>query len=84
MPPPVPAGPRMPTERVCTLYVGKIPAEIDDSVINELLQACGKVVKWKRTVDPETSKPKSFGFCDFMTGEGVAAQSRCQDTGFSE
>lgn len=61
----------MPAERVCTLYVGKIPPSVDDETITELLGCCGTIVKWKRSVDLDSRKPKAFGFCDFATGEGV-------------
>merc|ERR1712060_1045779 len=31
----------------------------------------GKVVKWNRAADPNTSKLTSFGFCDFEEPQGV-------------
>ncbi|EOD18541.1 putative RNA-binding protein, partial [Emiliania huxleyi CCMP1516] len=72
VPPPGPAPPaRLPPERSCTLYIGKIPAAAADAFIAELLSCCGTLMQWKRSVDPESGQSKSFGFCDFATGEGV-------------
>lgn len=54
-----------------TLYVGKIAATVDDSTIKRLLEACGPVKSWKRMSDPETNKPKGFGFCEFEEADAV-------------
>jgi len=70
----------MPAERVCTLYVGKIPPSVEDETLTELLGCCGSIVKWKRTVDLDSGKPKPFGFCDFATGEGVLRALRLLKT----
>ena len=71
-----PPGSKVPTERLCTLYVGKIPGGVNDEELLQLLQCCGSVVKWKRQVDPATGTPKAFGFCDFSTGESVLRAMR--------
>jgi len=36
-----------------------------------LLEKCGKISKWNRAADPNTSKLTSFGFCDFEDPQGV-------------
>lgn len=53
-------------ERSCTLYVGKIPEGVDDALMTALLECCGKVIKWKRSSDPASGKPKGFGFADYQ------------------
>lgn len=45
-------------EKSTTVYVGKIAASMDDSVIKTLLTACGSLKSWKRQVDPETKVAK--------------------------
>jgi RNA-binding protein 25 len=54
-----------------TLYVGKISTAVDDSVIRALLEACGKVKSWKPMLDPDTQKPKGFGFCEYEEPQGA-------------
>lgn len=54
-----------------SVYVGKIPNSVEDSIIQTLLEACGEVKSWKRAEDPETQQPKGFGFCEFEDAEGV-------------
>merc|ERR1711865_554653 len=44
-----------------TLYVGKMPPDLDDGLIRSVLEACGRVVSWKRMQDPGTGKFKNFG-----------------------
>lgn len=63
--------PLAPPEKSTTVYVGKIAASVDDSLIRSLLDACGTVRSWKPLQDPETQKPKGFGFCEFEDAEGV-------------
>ena len=64
-------GPSAGVTKSCTLYVGKIAATVDNSVIKALLDACGTVKSWKRVEDTETGKPKPFGFCEYEDAEGV-------------
>lgn len=49
----------------CTVYIGRISTEVADDFVKQLLENCGKVSKWNRAADPNTSKLTSFGFCDF-------------------
>jgi len=58
-------------EKSTTVYVGKIASSLDDSIVQSLLEACGKVKSWKRATDPETKELKGFGFCEYEDAEGV-------------
>jgi len=49
------------TEVYKKVYIGKIPMEIKDSLIERLLKACGGVEWWKRAID-SNGNPKSFGY----------------------
>merc|ERR1719428_231281 len=60
-----------PTSAPCTVYVGRISTEVSDDFVRALLEKCGKVSKWNRAADPNTSKLTSFGFCDFEDPQGV-------------
>ena len=78
-PPPAVApalGSQPPAERICTVYVGKIPEALADELLSQMLECCGKVSMWKRSTDPESGKQKGFGFCDFSTGEGALRAMR--------
>ncbi|XP_052173187.1 RNA-binding motif protein 25 isoform X2 [Diospyros lotus] len=61
-----------PTEKPqTTVYVGKIAPTVENDFILSLLQLCGPVKNWKRVQDPTNGTPKSFGFCEFESAEGV-------------
>merc|ERR1711945_49856 len=45
--------------------------EVSDEFVKQLLEKCGKVSKWNRAADPNTSKLTSFGFCDFEDQQGL-------------
>ncbi len=70
MPPPRPMPPA-PVSKATTVYVGKIAATVEDSVIKKLLEACGSVKSWKLMKEPDSNAHKGFGFCDFYDAEGV-------------
>ena len=63
--------PQLMPEKSTTVYVGKIAASVDDAVVRSSLDACGTVKSWKPLQDPETQKPKGFGFCEFEDAESV-------------
>lgn len=54
------------------VYVGKLKAEVDNSLVQELLTCCGLVEKWNRAVDPSTDLPKAFGFCTYRNARAAA------------
>lgn len=54
------------------VYVGKLKAEVDNSLVEELLWCCGRVDKWNRAVDPSTDLPKAFGFCTYRSAQAAA------------
>lgn len=66
----VPLAPQ-PAGAPCTVYVGRISTEVSDDFVKQLLEKCGKISKWNRAADPNTSKLTSFGFCDFEDPQGV-------------
>jgi len=66
----VPLAPK-PAGAPCTVYVGRISTEVSDDFVKQLLEKCGKISKWNRAADPNTSKLTSFGFCDFEDPQGV-------------
>lgn len=39
-------------------------------------QLCGPVKSWKRTQNPSSGKPVSFGFCEFESAEGILRATR--------
>eukprot|EP01155_Anaeramoeba_flamelloides_P050135 Anaeramoba_flamelloidesc41867_g1_i1.p1 GENE.c41867_g1_i1~~c41867_g1_i1.p1 ORF type:complete len:179 (-),score=49.13 c41867_g1_i1:762-1298(-) len=60
-------------ENITTIYVGKIPLNVDDTLLKTVLNLCGSILNWKRVVDPITQQPKSFGYCDFFEAESALA-----------
>lgn len=44
------------------VWVGKIPTNTTDALIQRILKACGPVESWKRSVD-SSNNLKAFGFC---------------------
>jgi hypothetical protein len=65
------APPATPLAEPVSVYIGKIPSDIDDSFMMKLLLACGHVTKWRRTTDSETGLLKAFGFCDYSSLDAV-------------
>ena len=50
-----------------SLYVGKMPTDVDDSVTQVLFRHCGNVRAWRRMRDPVSGTYKAFGYVDFST-----------------
>ncbi|XP_015650047.1 RNA-binding motif protein 25 isoform X1 [Oryza sativa Japonica Group] len=82
-PPVVPPTARPPTPAVTppdkpptAVYVGKIAPTVDNEFLLSLLRLCGPVKSWKRTQNPSSGKPVSFGFCEFESAEGILRATR--------
>eukprot|EP00736_Rhodelphis_marinus_P011028 Rmarinus@m.12945 len=52
----------------CKLWVGKIPATVEDDFVYKMLVRCGPVVKWNRVKDDD-GNPKGFGICEYANEE---------------
>ena len=63
-------------EKLCTLFISRIPKVIDDESMVQLLESCGRLTKWKRTMDPSKGGLSSFGFADFHTADAVLRSTR--------
>ncbi|EPS38786.1 hypothetical protein H072_7452 [Dactylellina haptotyla CBS 200.50] len=59
-------------EQVKSVFVGSLPPLFDDEWIERILKAAGPVKRWIRVSD-ENGNPRSFGFCEYETFEGVLA-----------
>ncbi|KAI7876949.1 hypothetical protein K492DRAFT_172090 [Lichtheimia hyalospora FSU 10163] len=57
-------------ENLTTLFVGAIPAGVNDGWIEKLLTTTGKLRHWKRMKDP-SGKPKGFGFVEYEDPDSV-------------
>ncbi|ETW10158.1 hypothetical protein H310_00528 [Aphanomyces invadans] len=49
------------------VFVGKLPPDLHDNYVRNLLERVGTVVQWKRTTDPISGKAKAFGYCTYAT-----------------
>ncbi|XP_023541514.1 RNA-binding protein 25-like isoform X1 [Cucurbita pepo subsp. pepo] len=54
-----------------TIYIGRIAQSVENDFMLSLLQLCGPVKSWKRAQDPSDGTPRTFGFCEFESAEGV-------------
>ncbi|XP_004489850.1 RNA-binding motif protein 25 isoform X2 [Cicer arietinum] len=54
-----------------TVYIGKIAPTVENEFMLSLLKLCGNIKSWKRPQDLSSGTPKSFGFFEFETAEGV-------------
>ncbi|XP_015696018.1 RNA-binding protein 25 isoform X2 [Oryza brachyantha] len=73
--PPTPAA-APPGKLPTAVYVGKIAPTVDNEFLLSILRLCGPVKSWKRTQNPSSGKPVSFGFCEFESAEGILRATR--------
>lgn len=68
---PRPIAPIGPAPVKTTLGISKLCTTVPESVMTDLLRACGGVKSCKLVSDPDTGKHKGFGFADYEDAEGV-------------
>ncbi|KAF3941469.1 hypothetical protein ABW19_dt0209705 [Dactylella cylindrospora] len=59
-------------EQIKSVFVGSLPPAFEDEWIERILKAAGPVRRWIRVSD-ESGNPRSFGFCEYETFDGVHA-----------
>jgi len=70
-PPGFQQAPPQPPPGSLTLGLFKLSPLLDDSLLRCILETCGPLRSWKRTVDPATGTPKRFGFAEFESADGL-------------
>src|SRR5271154_1572684 len=58
------------------VFVGNIPFNLSEEEIIHLLGQAGQVTKFRLMTDPDTGKPKGFGFADFADADSAASAVR--------
>ncbi len=57
----------MPSILPCIIYVGKLPLDVDDKILQTVFNFCGKVTKWNRPLDRKKNL-RGFAYCTFEHG----------------
>ena len=52
------------------IFVGRIPPGLSDNFLYKLLETCGAISSWKRTVDGN-GRFRNFGICEYGSTESV-------------
>lgn len=58
------------------VFIGNIPFNLSEEQIVAILEQVGKVVKFRLMTNPDTGKPKGFGFADYATADEAASAVR--------
>ncbi|KAL8697778.1 MAG: hypothetical protein Q9201_006937 [Fulgogasparrea decipioides] len=61
------------------VFVGNIPYQLSEEAIIDILSSCGQVVSFRLVSDPETGRPKGYGFCEYTDKDAAASAIRNLD-----
>ncbi|KAL8970492.1 MAG: hypothetical protein Q9183_001499 [Haloplaca sp. 2 TL-2023] len=59
-----------------SVFVGNIPYTMTEEEIVQILSTCGTVKSFRLVTDPETGRPKGFGFCEYTDKDAAASAIR--------
>lgn len=59
-----------------SVFIGNIPFNLTEEEIVHLLSQAGQVTKFRLMTNPDTGKPKGFGFADFADADAAASAVR--------
>ncbi|QSS61406.1 hypothetical protein I7I51_03580 [Histoplasma capsulatum] len=67
----------MPPERFGkSVFLGNIPYNLTEEQVKDILSSAGTVTKFRLMINPETGKPKGYGFADFADADAAASAVR--------
>lgn len=61
------------------VFIGNIPYQLSDEEVIEIASTCGQVVSFRLVCDPETGKPRGYGFCEYTDKDAAASAIRNLD-----
>ncbi|KAJ5903368.1 hypothetical protein N7504_005751 [Penicillium tannophilum] len=59
-----------------SVFLGNIPYNLTEEQVKDLLSTAGTVTKFRLMMNPETGKPKGYGFADFVDADAAASAVR--------
>ncbi|GES66407.1 polyadenylation factor subunit CstF64 [Aspergillus terreus] len=66
-----------PSERAGkSVFLGNIPYNLTEEQVKDILSTAGTVTKFRLMMNPETGKPKGYGFADFADADAAASAVR--------
>ena len=61
------------------MFIGNIPYQLSDEAVVEIASTCGQVVSFRLVSDPDTGKPRGYGFCEYTDKDAAASAIRNLD-----
>ncbi|KAE8350257.1 hinge domain of cleavage stimulation factor subunit 2-domain-containing protein [Aspergillus coremiiformis] len=59
-----------------SVFLGNIPYNLTEEQVKDILSSAGTVTKFRLMMNPETGKPKGYGFADFADADAAASAVR--------
>nr|KMM65502.1 hypothetical protein CPAG_01852 [Coccidioides posadasii RMSCC 3488] len=59
-----------------SVFLGNIPYTLTEEQVKDILSSAGTVTKFRLMINPETGKPKGYGFADFADADAAASAVR--------
>ncbi|PYH43145.1 putative polyadenylation factor subunit CstF64 [Aspergillus saccharolyticus JOP 1030-1] len=59
-----------------SVFLGNIPYNLTEEQVKDILSSAGTVTKFRLMLNPETGKPKGYGFADFADADAAASAVR--------
>ncbi|KAJ5238393.1 hypothetical protein N7468_003012 [Penicillium chermesinum] len=59
-----------------SVFLGNIPYNLTEEQVKDILSTAGIVTKFRLMMNPETGKPKGYGFADFADADSAASAVR--------
>ncbi|KAL8696474.1 MAG: hypothetical protein Q9224_002778 [Gallowayella concinna] len=61
------------------VFIGNIPYQLSEEAVIEIASTCGQVVSFRLVSDPETGRPRGYGFCEYTDKDAAASAIRNLD-----
>ncbi|KAL8817041.1 MAG: hypothetical protein Q9223_004053 [Gallowayella weberi] len=61
------------------VFIGNIPYQLSEESVIEIASTCGQVVSFRLVSDPETGRPRGYGFCEYTDKDAAASAIRNLD-----
>ncbi|KAI4179879.1 MAG: hypothetical protein L6R41_007586 [Letrouitia leprolyta] len=61
------------------VFIGNIPYQLSEEAVIDIASSCGQVVSFRLVSDPETGRPRGYGFCEYTDKDAAASAIRNLD-----